>query len=271
MNNSVNPIIVGEIGSYAHGLNTVDSDHDHIGVYVDEPEGLIGLQGSKGAIRDRDKPEGVKSEAGDSETTFYGLRKYVSLACEGNPTVMTLLFTPNLPVPDLYGLQSACGLFMSKRLVDRHIGYADNMTKRLTGELAPRTNRPELVQKHGYDTKAAFHALRLLMQGVEMLAVQDMTMPMWDKQREYLLAVREGLVTQERVLEAIQHWKYLIHGCRFVTDLPEHPDMDAVNAWLVDTHLAYWRAAGIIAPTGVNDALALTEGAQAVSMQGCAC
>lgn len=266
---NVTPIIVGEIGSYAHGLNTIDSDHDYIGVYVDQPEALIGLQGSKGAVRDRDKPEGVKSEAGDEETTFYGLRKYVSLACEGNPTVMTLLFTPNLPVPDIYGLQVARELFMSKRLVDRHVGYADNMAARLTGEKAPRTNRPELIEKFGYDTKAAFHALRLLMQGVEMLAVQGMNMPMWSKQRQYLLDVREGRVAEQRVLEDIQHWKYLIQGCRFVTDLPDRPDMDAVNAWLVDTHMAYWRAAGVMAPPAVGDAAALTADIQDVTMQPC--
>ncbi len=266
---NVTPIIVGEIGSYAHGLNTIDSDHDYIGVYVDRPEALIGLQGSKGAVRDRDKPEGVKSEAGDSETTFYGLRKYVSLACEGNPTVMTLLFTPNLTVPDIYGLQAARELFMSKRLVARHIGYADNMTKRLIGELAPRTNRPELIEKFGYDTKAAFHALRLLMQGVEMLAVRGMTMPMWSKQRQYLLDVRAGRVSEDQVLLEIQHWKYLIQSAGYVSDLPEHPDMDAVNAWLVDTHMAYWRAAGVIAPPAVGDSAALTADIQDVTIQPC--
>lgn len=245
MNNSVNPIIVGEIGSYAHGLNTKDSDHDYIGIHVDDPRVLMGLQGELGAVRDRDKAEGVKSEAGDTETTYYGLRKYVQLACQGNPTVMTLLFTPNLVVPDMYGLQAARGLFMSKRLIDRHVGYADNMAARLTGEKAPRTNRPELVEAHGYDTKAAFHALRLLMQGLEMLTTGTMTMPMWPVQRQHLLNIRAGLVSQEQVLEEIQNLKYLIQSTRYVTSLPDDPDMDAVNEWLVDTHAAYWRAAGL--------------------------
>lgn len=268
---NVTPIIVGEIGSYAHGLNTIDSDHDYIGVYVDRPEALIGLEGSKGAVRDRDKPEGVKSEAGDSETQFYGLRKYVSLACEGNPTVMTLLFTPNLTVPDLFGLQAARGLFMSKRLVARHIGYADNMAARLTGEKAPRTNRPELVEKYGYDTKAAFHALRLLMQGVEMLAVQDMQMPMWSKQRQYLLDVRAGRVSEDRVLQDIQHWKYLIQSAGYVSDLPEHPDMEAVNKWLVDTHMSYWWMADDVPPVGdpIYSSLSLTAGTQDVTIPKC--
>ena len=239
------PIIVGEIGSYAHGLNTKDSDHDYIGVYVDPPQALMGLQAEQGAVRDRDKPEGVKSEADDEETTFYGLRKYVQLACQGNPTVMTLLFTPNLKIPDMYGLQAARRMFMSKRLVARHIGYADNMMARLTGEKAPRTNRPELVEAHGYDTKAAFHALRLLMQGVEMLIAEDMRMPMWSGQRNYLLDIRHGLVPQEKVLADIQTLKRTIGEAAYVTHLPDQPDMKAINAWLVNTHAAHWRAAGI--------------------------
>lgn len=242
---NVNSIITGEIGSYAHGLQTPESDHDHIGIYIDPPAALIGLAGEQGAIRDRDQAEGVKSKAGDIEITYYGLRKYAQLACQGNPTVMTLLFTPNLMHPDVYGLQGVRDMFLSKRLVARHIGYADNMAARLTGDKAPRTNRPDLVEKYGFDTKAAFHALRLLMQGLEMITTGTMTMPMHAPQRSYLLAIRFGAIPQEQVLEDIQRLKYLIKGAGHISDLPEHPDMDRVNDWLTAVHVEHWRATGL--------------------------
>ncbi|QGH75143.1 nucleotidyltransferase [Mycobacterium phage DirkDirk] len=234
------PLIIGEIGSFAHGLNREDSDHDYIGIYADPPEALIGLKPLAGAIRDRDKPEGVKSEPGDSETQFYGLRKYVSLVCQGNPTVMTLLFTPNLRSPDMIGLQANARMFLSKRLAARHMGYADSMYARLTGKKAPRTNRPELIAKHGYDTKAAFHAVRLLMQGHEMLITHNMVMPMIEQERGYLLSIRNGEVPEAEVLREIEHWRSLIQAAEQRTTLPDGPDMERINAWLVGVHRELW-------------------------------
>ncbi|AXH67840.1 nucleotidyltransferase [Mycobacterium phage Bromden] len=243
----INPVIVGEIGSFAHGLHNEDSDHDYIGIYLDPPESLIGLAAETGAVRDRDKPEGVKSEAGDSETTYYGLRKYAKLAAQGNPTVLTLLYTPNLTVPDHIGLQANRYMFLSKRLVDRHIGYADNMAARLTGQKAPRTNRPELIAKHGYDTKAAFHAIRLLMQGHEMLTTGYMQMPMQELRRDYLLSVRNGQVPKEQALEDIADWRGFIQAAEATTSLPEHPDYAKINRWLIRTHQDAWQRLGCAA------------------------
>ncbi|QNO01062.1 nucleotidyltransferase [Mycobacterium phage CELFI] len=236
----IRPLIIGEIGSFAHGLNREDSDHDYIGIYADPPEALIGLKPPVGAVRQRDKPEGVKSEAGDSETQFYGLRKYVSLVCQGNPTVMTLLFTPNLIFPDMIRLQENRQLFLSKRLAARHMGYADSMSARLTGERAPRTNRPELIEAHGYDTKAAFHALRLLMQGHEMLVSQEMQMPMMELRRDYLLSIRNGEVAQEQVLEDIRDWRDMIQRAEATTSLPDEPNRAKIDQWLIDTHARLW-------------------------------
>lgn len=243
----IQPVIVGEIGSVAHGLGTPESDHDYMGVYIDAPEVLIGWQPEHGAVRDRDKPEGIKSEAGDSETTYYGLRKYVKLITDGNPTVLTLLFTPTLTTPDRIGLQANRDMFLSRKLATRHVGYADSMHARLTGRKAPRTNRPELIAKHGYDTKAAFHALRLLIQGYEMLTRQTMTMPMDDRERTYLLDVRHGKVPEDDVLDAIEYWRAELQAAEGTSPLPPEPDYIKINRWLIKIHTAAWRT-----PIGVD-------------------
>lgn len=234
------PVIVGEIGSTAHGLGTPESDHDYMGIYLDPPTALLGNKPELGALRDRDKAEGVKSEAGDSETTYYGLRKYVKLVTEGNPTVMTLLFTPVLKVKDSIGLQNVRDMFLSRKLAARHIGYADSMRARLTGERAPRTNRPELIAKHGYDTKAAFHAIRLLIQGHEMLTRQTMTMPMEHDERHYLLDIRNGLVPEPTVLRSIDTYRARIVAAESRSPLPPEPDYDKINSWLITAHAQHW-------------------------------
>lgn len=236
----IKPLIIGEVGSFAHGLNTKDSDHDYIGIYADPPEALIGVKAQRGAIRDRSKPEGVKSESGDSETTYYGLRKYAQLAAESNPTIMTLMFTPNLASPDLIDLQGNRNMFLSRRITNRHIGYADSMAAQITGTRSPRTNRPELVAKHGYDTKAAFHAIRLLIQGHEMLTWQTMRMPMWELHREDLMAIRNGETPLDVTLAEIAHWRDAIVRADTTTTLPDEPNYDRINKWLIDTHAQQW-------------------------------
>lgn len=241
MRTGFSPVIVGEIGSHAHGLATPESDHDYMGIYIEPKTALIGLEPSENVLRVRDKPEGVKSAPGDEETSFYPLRKYVKLACEGNPTILTLLFTPTLTVPDQIGLQANRHLFLSKQIAARHIGYAEGMRQRITGERAPRTNRPELIAKHGWDTKAGFHAIRLLIQGAEMLETGNMTMPMelfrW---YQLLMGVRNGQVTQSAALATIEGLRWLIADAEQSSPLPDRPDMSKVNAWLVDTHETYW-------------------------------
>jgi predicted nucleotidyltransferase len=237
----IHPVIVGEVGSVAHGLGVAESDHDYHGVFIDPPDSVIGLRAPRGAHRDRDQPEGVRSEPGDEETTYYGLRHYASQCAKGNPTYLTLLYTPVLTVPDMIGLQAVRDMFLSKRLAARHIGYAESMYRRLTGDLAPRTNRPWLIEEHGYDTKAAFHAIRLLMQGWELLMRGTMTMPMVSVEQRFLLAVRHGEVDHERAVRTILNWRGMIEHAETVSKLPDHPDMDRINRWLIDTHQDYWR------------------------------
>lgn len=234
------PLIMGEIGSFAHGLNRADSDHDYIAVYADPPEALIGLKSPQGAVRKRDRPEGAKSQPGDTEITYYGLREFIHQICKGNPTLHTLLFTPNLKFPDLIGLQEFAPNLLSRQIATTHVGYATSMYRRLTGDLAPRTNRPELIAEHGYDTKAAFHALRLLMQGHEMLTEGTMTMPMQEDRRKYLLSVRNGEVPEAAALFDIGYWRSEIELAGASSTLPLRPDMDRVNQWLIDTHCRVW-------------------------------
>lgn len=240
----LDPVIVGEIGSYAHGLATADSDHDFHGIFIEPPEQVIGAMPRSESKRERDQPEGVKSAPGDDETTFYGLHKYVKLALQGNPTILTLLFTPALTVPDSIGLQDNAHLFLNRNVAARHIGYADSMDARLTGLKAPRTNRPELIAKHGYDTKAAFHAIRLLIQGHQLLTMGIMYMPMYPHHREHLLAIRTGEVSEQEALEDIAFYRRQLVDAEDTSPLPERPDYEGASRFLVDTYMQHWRVRG---------------------------
>ena len=66
---------------------------------------------------------------------------------------------------------------MSRLAASRYLGYLRGQKAAMTGEPGAHTNRPELVAVHGYDTKYAMHALRLGLQGIELLSTGRITLP----------------------------------------------------------------------------------------------
>lgn len=235
------PVIVGETGSYAHGLNVETSDHDYLGLYADRPDQLIGLKPLRKGVRKGDQPEGVRLSAGESETTYHAVRKYASLAAQGNPTMLTLLFTPILTVPDEIGLQANRDMFLSKRVARTHVGYADSIIAQLTGKKAPHPYRPELIEKYGFDVKHSCHAIRILLQGIELLKTGEIELPMRALDREALLNVREGYYSKDQCLSWIRDARSDIDKVDSI--LPDEPDYDRINQWLIDVHNKEWEYA----------------------------
>lgn len=225
--------LMGEVGSVAHGLGTPESDHDYMGVYLETPESLLGIGHDNGTVRYRSRGEGEKSRPGDSDHVYYPLRKYVALAAQGNPTVLTLLYTQTMIVPDTIGLRERRNLFLSKWLIARHIGYSEGMVAELTGSKKPRVNRPDLIAAHGYDTKSAMHVIRLLIQAVELVSEGTMYMPMKKENRELLMAIRRGEVSKDESMAFIEHFRARLTEAENTTSLPSEPDYAAINAWLI--------------------------------------
>ena len=235
------PVIVGETGSHAHGLNIETSDHDYLGLYTDRPDQLIGLKPLRKGVRKGDQPEGVRLSAGESETTYHAVRKYAALAAQGNPTMLTLLFTPILTVPDEIGLQENRDMFLSKRVARTHVGYADSIIAQLTGKKAPHPYRPELIEKYGWDVKHTMHALRILLQGIELLTTGHMELPMAPPLRQMLLGVRHGLYSKQFCLDWIKDLRSSIDKLDSI--LPDEPDYNRINHWLIDVHNKEWEYA----------------------------
>ena len=92
-----NEILRTTCGSGVHGMAIEGhDDNDEMGVYVQSQEQVLGLRHTAGHYVARTKPEGVRSGPGDTDLTLYALRKYMRLATEGNPTVLTVLCAPTV-------------------------------------------------------------------------------------------------------------------------------------------------------------------------------
>jgi hypothetical protein len=239
-----NLALLGQVGSGLHGVTTGDDDRDEMGICVEPPEYVIGNAQFEQYIF-RTQPEGVRSGKGDLDLTIYSLRKWARLAAQGNPTVLLLLYIPYDEIVKAnyigWNLQSNSDLFLSRQVADRFAGYLVSQRDQLLGRKSKKhTNRPELVDEYGFDTKFAYHMVRLGCQGVELLTTGKVTLPMPVDHRNWLIELRNGKHTLQEALDAAEVLLEKLNYLKLHADLPERPDYAAINRWLTGTYMDWW-------------------------------
>lgn len=245
-----NTVLRGVVGSVSLGLNLEGTDdRDELGICIEPPEYVIGLGHFEQWVF-RSKPDGVRSEHGDLDLTVYGLRKFCRLAAQGNPSILILLYLPEYSISTLVGLELLAqrDMFASRESGKRFLGYLISQKMRLTGETGGmNVKRPELIEKHGYDTKYAYHMARLGFQGVEFMETGRLKLPLAGEARDFCLAIRQGEIDLNTVLtrcgEMERQLKDLIEGG---SPLPEQPDFEIINQYLVSTYQAHWKVYGSV-------------------------
>ncbi|MBU1749715.1 MAG: nucleotidyltransferase domain-containing protein [Chloroflexi bacterium] len=94
--------------------------------------------------------------------------------------------------------------------------------------------RAELERQYGYDTKHAMHLLRLLQEGCEL--VETGQMQVYRPDREWLRAVREGLLSYEEVLALATETEARLGQLLVAAPLPKEPDYAAAEALVIELH-----------------------------------
>jgi len=197
-----NEILRGVVGSTAHGT-AIDGqdDRDEMGVFVEPPENVLRPHTLRALHLTATKPEGVRSGPGDLDLTLYSLRKFLPPRCtgairawsycSGSPEHITKTWPRSRP--DTF----ARGIRQSRFPVPAFLGYLVAQKLKMKGERAhiPSVG-PELVEKYGYDTKFAMHALRLGYEGIEMMTSGRLTLPVAEPNLSTLRAVRSGQINE---------------------------------------------------------------------------
>jgi hypothetical protein len=248
-------ILRGTVGSTVHGLyHGGQDDRDEMAVFIEPPEYLLGharARGIRGGLYgfehfvERTQPEGVRSGLGDLDLVAYSLRKYVRLALKGHPTILLLLFVPEeltLVETELgRELRELRAAVLSQRAGRGYLGYLRGQKERLLGTRGQkRVNRPELVEAHGFDTKYAMHAARLGYQGLELLDMGLLTLPMPEPQRSRVMAIRTGELTLAETVAEIEQVEQRLAEALERTPLPPEPDRARVDAFLVEAYRRAW-------------------------------
>lgn len=161
------------LGSFAYGVDTNTSDHDVVGVFTPAIGDILPhLNGYIPLFDDAPKPftsdsrHGVYLEEQEYDVTVISLLKFLRNGVKGNPEVLDALYVPN----ECVNYASTVGLYMrhnrhwflSKQAAGPHLGYAKFAYKKAFAALNDNNERNARVQNFGYDTKSAYHCVRVL-------------------------------------------------------------------------------------------------------------
>jgi uncharacterized protein len=255
-------ILRAQVGSGVHGTSiSGQDDRDEMGVCLEPPQFVTGLARVPNGIRGEgpsvafeqyerhtawDRPGGVanRSGPGDLDVIIYSARKWARLALAGNPTVLLVLFVPDEEV--VYRNDVGAELtdnahrFVSRLAAGRFLGYLNAQKAAITEAGRAHATRPELVAAHGYDTKHAMHALRLGLQGIELLTTGRITLPVPQPHRDYLRSVRRGEVPLAEIIRAVSDAEARLAGLQDRSGVPDQPDRRWVDDWLHRSYLDFW-------------------------------
>jgi uncharacterized protein len=193
------------MGSVAYGVSSDTSDVDVYGWAIPPKEDIfphlrgeiLGFgthakrfeQFEEHHVRD---PDALAGNGRTYDLTIFGIVKFFRLAMENNPNVIDSLFTPatcvlhSTRVGNL--VRENRRLFLHRGAWPKFKGYAYSQLHKLAIK-KPTGKRAEVVARHGFDVKFAYHVVRLLGEVEQILVEGDIDL---QRDNERLKAIRRG-------------------------------------------------------------------------------
>jgi uncharacterized protein len=200
------------VGSRAYGLDSDESDIDMRGIYLPPASLHWSLFG-------------VPEQLERGEEAYWEMQKFIALALKGNPNILECLHTPLVEYasPLAQELLEQRQIFVSKLLYQTYNGYVLSQFKKMKKHLE---NYGSIRWKH------AMHLIRLLISGISALETGTIMVQVGEH-REELLKIRR----EEISWDAVEEWRLALHKqfdeAYRKTKLPERPDYDAANTFLI--------------------------------------
>lgn len=112
----------------------------------------------------------------------------------------------------------------------RYRSARKNWTQYLKWKEERNEARAELEAKYGFDAKHASHLIRLLRTGLELMT--DGQLHVFRSDAEELMAIREGSMTYEQLMESAHHLQQQIREAAPSCPLPDEVDRDQIDELL---------------------------------------
>ncbi len=93
----------------------------------------------------------------------------------------------------------------------------------------------------GYDTKFASHLVRLYFEAEELLETGRISFPFMGKTRDTIMKVKLGGMKLDELMKLVESLRVRVDTAYAATTLPEEPDREYLNTYLVSTMLEYFQ------------------------------
>lgn len=215
-------------GSRAYGTHNEESDIDIKGVCIASKLNYLGFQ------KRFEQEEKQVFKGDEHDEVIYDIQKFFKLACDCNPNILDILFCDDSDVliADEIGqdLRTVRNLFLSKKAKHTFAGYAVSQLHRIIKKEKPagkNSSRYHLWEKYGYDTKYAYHLVRLLRMGEEIL--RDGTVIVKRPDAEELISIRNGAWTLDQLQKYANDQLEVIDKLYQTSSLRYSPDLETLN------------------------------------------
>lgn len=260
------------MGSQAYGVAESDSDMDVYGFAI-PPKTMIfpHLAGEIEGFGERvprfevwqqhhiKDVDALGGRGREYDFQIFGIVKFFQLAMQNNPNMVDALFVPGNCLLHCTRLgqrvRDQRRLFLHKGSYHRFRGYAHAQLHKMRGDRErPEGKRQELVEKHGFDVKFAYHVVRLLDEAEQILETGDLVL---GRNREILKEIRRGEWTECRVREYFSAREDHLSRLYRDSKLPHGPDEGALRSLLMECLEEHFGslAAAVVTPGAAERAL----------------
>lgn len=233
------------MGSVAYGVSSDASDMDVYGFCI--PPKRIVFPHTAGVIHGFDKNvekfdswqehHRINPDDGtEYDFSIHSIIKGFRLLMDNNPNMIDAIFVPRRCV--LHSTQVGEHMiehrkkFLHAGSYHKFKGYAySQLSKIETKNPKPGSKRAKLIEEFGYDTKFAYHLIRLMNEAEQILVEGDLDIT---RGREQLKSIRRGEWTLERLKGYFEEKEISLQEMYNKTELPYKPDEDEIKKILVE-------------------------------------
>lgn len=254
------------MGSVAYGTTSDTSDNDVYG-FVIPPKDMI-FPHLRGEILDfgtqkkrfsQWQQHHIKSDKKSYDFQVFSIVRYFHLCMGNNPNMIDSLFTPvncvlhSTAIGEM--VRENRKMFLHKGCWHTFKGYAYSQLHKMTIK-DPTGKRRELIDKHGYDTKYAYHLVRLLNEVEQILTEGDLDLK---RNREQLKSIRRGEWKENDVREYFTRKESELETVYTHSLLPWGPDEDAIKTLLLNCLEHHYGSMGDALIIGNESQIAIRE------------
>lgn len=236
------------MGSVAYGVSSDTSDMDLYGFCVPPKDilfphlagNIVGFgtqtprfsQWQEHAIKD---PSAMSGKGRVYDITVYGIVDYFNLLMRNNPNIVDSIFTPDNCVLHTTRIGTMVRdkrkMFLHKGSWHTFKGYAYAQMKKIRNKNRESSARLELIERHGYDTKFAYHLVRLMDEAEQILTTGDISLM---KNREQLKDIRNGMWTEDQLEKHFAAKEIQLEEVYNKSELRWGPDEPAIKELLLN-------------------------------------